>query len=296
MPIDNMCGRKKRICIIKLGGAGDVLRTTPMLRRFAGHAVTWITQRPAAPLLNGSSFVDKIIMLPELGSIGDLVFEELYNLDEDREACVLADKIKAGKKKGYGIRDGAYFPFDSDSRYAYELSRDDELKFKTNKKTYQQIIFEMAGLRWEGEDYILGYKPKNRVKYVVGVNHLVGDKFPNKAWPHWEKLVLMLDSVSAQVEFDTMEEYIEWINSCKVIVTGDSLGMHIALALKKKVIILMGSTSAAEIETYGRGVIITAGLPCSPCYKKGRCDNSPFCMDLISPRRVCSEISLIEGH
>lgn len=281
---------KKQICIIKLSGIGDVLRTTPFLWRFQGDDITWITENTSVPLLRNNPFIKTIISISKPPDIKDIVFDELFNFDEDKNACLLAMNIRAKKKKGYGLKDGNYFPFDSDSRYSYELSKNDELKFKLNNKTYQQIIFEMAGFCWEGEDYILGYNPKSKVQYKVGINYLVGEKFPNKGWPHWKKLADMLDSVSLQRQFKVVEEYIDWINSCRIIVTGDSLGMHIALALKKRVIILMGSTSWTEIETYNRGVILKSQLSCSPCYKKSECNVVPSCMDLITPQRVYSEI------
>jgi len=285
---------KKKVCVIKLDGMGDVLRTTPILWCFQNDDVTWITEKASLPLLQNNPFIKAIIPISEISDGQDLVFDELYNFDEDKRACLLATQIRAEKKKGYGFKDGGYFPFDSDSRYAYELSKNDELKFKLNKKTYQQIIFEMAGFEWKGEDYILGYKSKNKIQYEVGINYLAGEKFPNKAWPHWKKLMDKLDSVSLQKQFKTIEEYIDWINSCRIIITGDSLGMHIALALKKKVIILMGPTSWNEIETYGRGVILTSQAPCSPCYKKNKCDIRPSCMELITPERVYSEIMKFE--
>ncbi|MDP2928231.1 MAG: glycosyltransferase family 9 protein [Candidatus Omnitrophota bacterium] len=282
--------KKKQVCIIKLDGLGDVLRTTPILWRFRDGEITWITEKASVPLLSGNTFIERAIPISEISGVENYAFDELYNFDEDKKACFLAISIKAKKKKGYGLKNGGYFPFDSDSGYAYELSRNDQLKFKLNKKTYQQIIFEMAGFRWEGQDYILGYQPKGVIKYEVGINYLAGKKFPNKAWPHWRKLSEMLDSVCLQSELGTLEEYIDWINSCRIIVTGDSLGMHIALALKKKVIILMGSTSWNEIETYNRAVILRSELSCLPCYKKDKCSNTPFCMDLIAPETVYSEI------
>jgi len=287
---------RKRICIIKLDGMGDVLRTTPILWRFEGVDVTWVTEKASLPLLGDNPFIKTVIPISEASGMKNSLFDELYNFDEDKSACALAMDIKAKKKKGYGFKDGSYFPFDSDGRYAYELSKNDELKFRLNKKTYQQIIFEMSGFQWKGEDYILGYKPKNKIQYGVGINYLVGKKFPNKAWPHWRKLADMLDSVSIQREFENIEEYVDWINSCRIIVTGDSLGMHIALALQKKVIILMGSTSWNEIETYNRGVILTVPLPCSPCYKKNKCNILPSCMDLITPERVYSEIMKLDNR
>lgn len=282
--------KKKQVCIIKLDGMGDVLRTTPILWHFQEDDVTWITEKASIPLLNNNPFIKTVISISEIMDIERFVFDELYNFDEDKKACLLAMKIRAKKKKGYGLKEGVYFPFDSDSRYAYELSKNDELKFKLNKKTYQQIIFEMASLQWNGEDYALGYRSKNKVQYRVGINYLVGDKFPNKTWPHWKKLRDMIDSVCVQRQFETVREYIDWIDSCWIIVTGDSLGMHIALALKKKVVILMGSTSWNEIETYNRGVILKSRLPCSPCYKKNKCNTTPSCMDLIGPKRVYSQI------
>ncbi|MDO8489415.1 MAG: glycosyltransferase family 9 protein [Candidatus Omnitrophota bacterium] len=289
-----MQSAKKKICIIKLDGIGDVLRTTPILRCFQDCEVTWVTQEASVPLLKSNPLINKIVVIPADLDVSGQFFDELYNFDENKEACALAINLRAEKKKGYGFKDGSYFPFDSDSSYAYELSKNDELKFKLNTKPYQQIIFEMAGFEWKGEDYCLDYNPKRKIKHAVGINYLVGMKFPNKAWPHWRKLSEMLDSVSLQREFETLEEYIDWINSCRIIVTGDSLGMHIALALKKKVIILMGSTNSREIETYGRAVILTSQLPCSPCYKKNKCDITPSCMGLISPDAVYSEIKKME--
>lgn len=285
---------KKRICIIKLDGIGDVLRTTPILRRLRGAEVTWVTHDFSVPVLAGNPFIKTVLPVSRIKDSRELEFDELYNFDEDHTACLLAMKIGAQKKKGYGLKDGAYFPFDADSRFAYELSKNDELKFKLNKKTYQQVIFGMAGFQWDGEDYILGYKPKGALRYEVGINYLVGKKFPNKAWPHWRKLAVMLDSVSLQKKFEHIKGYIDWINSCRIIVTGDSLGMHIALALKKKVIVLMGSTSWNEIETYGRAVIVKAKLSCSPCYKKSKCCISPSCMEEITSKKVYSEIMKLE--
>ena len=53
---------------------------------------------------------------------------------------------------------------------------------------------------------------------------------------------------------------------CDVIITGDTLGMHIGIALKKYVIAWFGPTSPAEIDFYGRGKKIVSQLPCSPCW------------------------------
>lgn len=285
--------RGKKVLIIKLGAIGDVLRTTPILRVLRNCDIVWITGKESHPILKNNPYIGKLITLKTIE--GRMEFDCLYNFDEDNAACSLAESFKAPIKKGYGLRNGTFYPFDKDAEYAFELSRNDNLKFKQNKKTYQQIIFEMAGYEWAGEDYVLGYKPKNKTIYKVGLNHMVGEKFPNKVWSYWEILADMLSSVSMQKEYPAMEQYIDWINSCEIIVTSDSLGMHIALALKKKVIVLMGCTSWLELELYGRGVTLKAGLICSPCYKKIRCDINPSCMDLISVKDVYTTIKQFGG-
>jgi ADP-heptose:LPS heptosyltransferase len=58
-------------------------------------------------------------------------------------------------------------------------------------------------------------------------------------------------------------------NVCDAIVTGDSFGMHAAIALKKFVVAWFGVTCPDEIDLYDRGVkILPAGLECSPCWKR----------------------------
>ena len=71
------------------------------------------------------------------------------------------------------------------------------------------------------------------------------------------------------------------LNLCNVLVTGDSLALHIGLALQKRMIVLLGPTSAAEVDLYGLGRKITAEMDCLCCYRQ-ICDKSPNCMESIS--------------
>jgi len=113
---------RKRICIIKLDGIGDVLRTTPILWRFQDDDVTWITEAASLCLLENNHFIKTVVSVTRSLDIKDFVFDELYNFDEDKRACSLAMQIKAKKKKGYGLKDASYFPFDADSAYARIVS------------------------------------------------------------------------------------------------------------------------------------------------------------------------------
>ncbi len=55
-------------------------------------------------------------------------------------------------------------------------------------------------------------------------------------------------------------------NVADVVMTGDSLGMHVAIALKKWVIAWFGPTSPQEIDLYDRGEKIVSQAPCAPCW------------------------------
>jgi len=79
------------------------------------------------------------------------------------------------------------------------------------------------------------------------------------------------------------------INLCEVVVTGDTLALHLALALRKQVVALVGPTSKAEIELYGRGVALSGEVPCLGCYLPD-CDVRPSCMESLSSDAVFSVI------
>lgn len=71
------------------------------------------------------------------------------------------------------------------------------------------------------------------------------------------------------------------VATCDVVVCGDTLAMHLALALGRRTIVLFGPTSSAEIEIYGCGEKIAPQMECLVCYKP-TCDFVPNCMDLIT--------------
>jgi len=71
-----------------------------------------------------------------------------------------------------------------------------------------------------------------------------------------------------------------WMATSDVVFSGCSLGMHIAIALKKRVVAWFGVSCIQEIDLYDRGVKIQSPVPCSPCWKK-TCNNTPKCYDVV---------------
>jgi lipopolysaccharide heptosyltransferase III len=72
---------------------------------------------------------------------------------------------------------------------------------------------------------------------------------------------------------------------CDLLVTGDTLGMHLMLAHQRPVVALFGPTSQTEIELYGLGRKIAPELDCLCCYLE-RCNLEPNCMGSIEPEVV----------
>jgi len=75
-----------------------------------------------------------------------------------------------------------------------------------------------------------------------------------------------------------------------IVVTGDSLGMHIAIALKKFTIVWFGVSCWTEIELYDRGIkLFQEDLFCSPCWKR-QCPYNLECIKLIDLDKIISEV------
>jgi heptosyltransferase-2 len=67
------------------------------------------------------------------------------------------------------------------------------------------------------------------------------------------------------------------VANCDLMVTGDTLAMHIAIGLKVPVLVILGATCHQEIELYGRGAKIVSDFECSPCYL-ATCPKEVTCM------------------
>jgi ADP-heptose:LPS heptosyltransferase len=78
-----------------------------------------------------------------------------------------------------------------------------------------------------------------------------------------------------------LREFAALVKHCTVVLSGDSLAMHVALAVGARVVVLFGPTSHAEIELFGHGEKVVPDLDCLVCYKQD-CDFVPNCMDSIS--------------
>lgn len=295
---------RKRVLIIKPGysetldpddsgvvSLGDILRTTVILHLYPPehYHVTWVVDQKGAPLLKGNPFIHRLLVInpftPHL--LLSEWFDIVINFEKEPGICAVADHIPAWRRYGFRLDPQSH------TAVAYDHS-DEALSFTTDPsakrlkaKSWSNILYEMLGHRYEGQSYVLGYEPKTPLRHDVGLNHLIGRKFPLKRWPqdYWQQLHDRLaadHTVSWQQGENDLEDYIDWIASCRVMVTNDSLGLHIALALGKPVVALFGPTIATEVE----GPSLTRLTPpldwsCIPCLE-AHCPQATPCLSHLS--------------
>lgn len=305
-----------KILIIKLGysetldheigrvpSLGDVLRTTPILwafkERYPERHITWLVSREAEPLLAGNKFIDRLIVWDEFVPYQLMreKFDVLINLEKIPGVCALADMIDAWVKYGFRFESihGTYHAYEKGLNFIEYIS--EKQNGKKTRTYWQQVLIEMLGVEWRGQNYILGYQPKSRVQYDIGLNFSVGTKWKTKAMPieKWKQLESRLleegYTVSWQKGLDDLNKYTDWINSCKLLISQDSLGIHLAIALKIKCVGLFGPTDPQEIYLQGFGKDIYTEQECHlmPCYSPS-CATGLYCMENIDVEEIVSAV------
>lgn len=154
---------------------------------------------------------------------------------------------------------------------------------------------------------------------IIGLNTGAGSRFANKSWTEVgfvELIHLIRANTNAKIfllggpkEFErnariifkasnlaynigchhSLSQFAAIVNTCSLVVAGDTTALHIAVALGKPLITIFGPTCEQEIELYGRGIKIVSNIDCRPCYKT-RCDKEINCMTLIKPAEVFGAI------
>jgi heptosyltransferase-2 len=89
---------------------------------------------------------------------------------------------------------------------------------------------------------------------------------------------------------NSLREFFALVNLSDIFITGDTLALHAATALKKKIICFFGPTSSNEIENYGRIIKVVPNMDCLVCYKE-TCDFIPNCMELITSAEILKLIN-----
>ena len=283
---------------------GDVFRTTVLLHAFpqSRYEITWVTDPVAWPLLRGNRMIDHVVKINPFTPfhLTRSYFDVVLNLEKDPGISALADTIPAWKRYGFRYDPRAdRIAGHAEAEVALNVALDPGLKQRLGRN-WSEMLYEMVGTRWRGENYVLGHYPRVPVTHEVGFNYRVGSKFPNKSWPEqsWKGLELLCRdagvSVSWQPAQDNVEEierYIDWIASCGLLVTCDSLGLHLALALEKPVVALFGPTSHSDVpDGAGLAKLVSPGVSqCASCTARV-CTSRHPCMGQLSVDAVFERV------
>ena len=275
---------------------GDVFRHTVLLHHYSDYRVTWLTSESAMPLLADNDLIAELLTYDEktTAALLDRHFDEVLCLEKAPTLCDFARSVSADRHRGFGW-DGVATRAHSGAESALEIANGKEPFLPI-----QALLFQMVGDHWRGEGYVLGYRPRPTTRFDVGLNYKVGSKWPSKQWPlaYWKGLEKLCKraglSTSWQQGTNDLSDYMDWINAAGVVVTCDSLGMHLGLAMEKKVIALFGPTPSENIHLYGQGVLMRAqsSCPVAPCMQPD-CRGDCRCMSGITPEMVAATISFL---
>ncbi|MDD5449023.1 MAG: glycosyltransferase family 9 protein [Candidatus Omnitrophica bacterium] len=171
----------------------------------------------------------------------------------------------------------------------------------------------------DGLDFARQYRIDLDKDIVVGINTSAGRRWPLKEMP-LDKTVKLIDKLIKEkfkvVLFggekecernriirqqadrklidsgyhSSLRRFSSLINICDVVVSADTLAMHISIYLGKYTIAFFGPTPPQEIEFYSKGEAVSLHMDCLCCMKKVICDKKPNCMDLLDENCIVQKI------
>ncbi len=302
---------RKRILIIKLGALGDVIRTTPLLHKLKEtdpHAqIWWLTNTPE--ILPKS--IDRILpySAQSIVTLRGTTFDVIYCLDKDREAASLCAQLTAKVKKGFTWKNGMCVPVDRAAHHKYLTGVFDDVS-KRNTLSYQQEIFEICGFTFGGEEYIMPALERRewklpRSKKLVGLNTGCGGRWTSRLWPeeywielakrlrkggyaplllggeqeHEKNLRIAKKSGALYLGHFPLTAFMSEVDQCDLVVTAVTMGMHIAIGMRKKMILFNNIFNKHEFELYGRGEVLEPNFECT-CFYSPTCPNN--CMQYLA--------------
>ena len=312
---------QRRGIIIKLGAAGDVLRSTPLLRALdpvkTGTKILWVTHSPELLPIDACEAVHP--SAATLARIAQGTWDFCWNLDKDPEACAIAASTKAAEYRGYTLRDDVPYPVDKAAWHKFATGIDNPYS-RDNRQSYVEEIFDITGLRFRREEYWLRdttsaaketavqLLPKD---FAIGLNIGAGKRWPSRIWPveYWIELIELLKArglqpvvlggpeevkMSAQLVDATgcsasgvqpLETFYAMIERCQCIVTAVTMAMHLAIGARVPLVLLNNIFNRYEFELYDRGEIVEPPTLCD-CYYSPVCRTGRKCINEISPQTV----------
>lgn len=316
-----------RVLIIKLGAIGDVIRTTPLLRRLRqerpGCFITWLTHTPAILPQGEIEEILKFDFASALQLQGRR-FDVVINLDKEKEACVLLNTIEAKEKFGYALRpyDGVAWPVNQLAEHKFLTGVFDQVSL-ANTKPYVQEIFELCGFDFRGEEYVFDTHEDKGYNWSqlpttgprIGLNTGCGDRWTTRLWSDekWVSLITQLQASgyapillggeaedarnralhaatgAAYLGTFPLPQFINLMHQLDGIVTQVTMAMHISIALRKPTVLMNNIFNPHEFDLYGRGQLVGPNRECV-CFYRGTCKLGTSCMEDLPAEKVMTAV------
>ena len=196
---------------------------------------------------------------------------------------------------------------------------------QANTKHYMEEMFEICGFDFRGEEYILEdplegetlwHFSKGRKK--IGLNTGCGGRWTSRLWPEESWIELAQKLIGAGYEpvllggkqedeknqriarasgalypghYD-LKTFIHLVNQMDGVVTAVTMAMHLAIGLKKQLVLFNNIFNRNEFYLYDRGVILEPEMACD-CYFSPTCKNN--CMTTLKVDTVFVAVKALAG-
>ena len=249
------------VLIAKLGATGDVVRTTPLLRRFSGH-VSWLTEAKNSPLLQGLRENLRCASWEQRDVLRDRKYDLVINLEDTLEVGHYVKGLEFEQLFGAYVDTSGTLRYTNDSRGWFDLSlisvygkdKADKIKLQ-NRRTYQDLIFSGLGFQFNGETYVMPESTQTGLAGDIAIAPEAGPVWPMKNWAYYDNLKRELEAKELSVNLlpkrTSLLEHLDDVRNHRCVVGGDSLPMHMALGSGTPCVTLFNCTSPWEIHDYG---------------------------------------------
>ncbi len=261
----------------------------------------------------------------ELYDVINSSYDLLINRQSSMEAAAIAGLVDAKEKKGLFLtKNNTYTVWDPWTRLLFAMVN----YRKHNPFTLVEYNIKIAGgeesslyiqsKRENISQLLEKLNIKNDEKFVViqpGASTVLRQWMPNNFVVLIRKLLMeypdvkimltgsvgdkkLLDSIGSEIKDFRNRLFVEHtldfkelaalLSFCDLFITNDTGPMHVAEAVKCKILCLYFSGSLFnETAPYGEGnVVVQADLDCLPCEDSSKCPNGNKCVSVISPEVV----------
>lgn len=318
-----------KILVIRFSSIGDIVLTTPVVRclkqQLPDAEVHFLTKSSFAGLVSNNPFIDKVHVLEDdLGSVISDLKKEKFDFIADLHHNLRSARVKAA----LGVKSAAFNKLNIEKWLLVNL-KVNRMPAAHIVDRYMQTVASL-GVKYDGGglDYFIPEKyrvhtgefpesfHKGYYAFVIGAKHTT-KRLPDakiaEIINHINLPVVLLggkedqesaEAITAQtgsLVFNACGRYglngsASLVQQSKFVITHDTGLMHIAAALRKRIISVWGNTvpefGMVPFLPYGEGetvIIENKNLSCRPCSKIGydQCPKGHFkCMTDIDADQI----------